>query len=163
MTFMSALGYSPLLPSSYVADSSGPLLKRWFIDRSSYKAVYLFFDEPVITRLNISIVLSLGLPTPSSSTYNVNITSITYPNDNTEVEISLPEVCLPSITICSTTLMQTIKSSTSAIYLQLAANTIIDFAMVPNGNSAVTLQEGSPGNISSSTCMTSTIVLMRVI
>lgn len=130
----------PLLPLVYIADTRSPVLLRWFLDRSNFASVVLFFDEPVTVNRNASYGISIGFPPTPANTNTLIVTNVTYLSHNTEVVLS---ITLPPY------LISVLSTETTSIYFLLAANSVYDFAVVPNGNAALaglTAQvEGSPG------------------
>lgn len=137
----------PLLPRQYTSDSVGPKLERWFINRDTYASLFLFFDEPVRSRVNASY--SISFASQLNTAYSLFVSSIDYKNLNTEVTIGFGSSCYPSNATCTSRLPSILQRSIETLYLNIASDSLIDFALIPNGNVAIggntALKQGDPG------------------
>lgn len=120
---MSCVDNHPLLPDAFVADSTAPILVKWFLDRIGMM-MYLIFSEPVDMKdcsgINIhaaSVNVSFGSCSP------------TYDDYGTKVIINP----IQAITDSAADTVELLKASTpGSLLVSLAASSFEDLAAITN-------------------------------
>eukprot|EP01041_Mallomonas_annulata_P003287 gene3287-6514_t len=89
----SIYGYTPLVPGTFVADTTSPVLQKWYLDRQR-GYIHMFFDEPIHVFRVFRIYLYVDRPTHFQNATSVpSPTDVSYETQGTVAVVNVRRLC----------------------------------------------------------------------